>query len=141
MSLLSKDAILGASDIISEDVPVPEWGGSVRICVMSGLARDVFVSGEGKPDAGFSDFQARLLVATAVDGAGERIFEPADVERLQAKSRTVLDRLTTVAMRLNGIGHQAQEDIAKNSGAAQSGGTGSDSLSTSASPSDASSKS
>lgn len=139
MSLLTKDAILGASDIQTEDVPVPEWGGTVRICVMSGLARDVFISGEGKPDAGFSDFQARLLVATAVDAAGERIFEPDDVERLQAKSRTVLDRLTAVAMKLNGLGPQAQEDIAKNSGAAPSGDTGSASPSTSASPSEGSS--
>ncbi|MGO4811143.1 hypothetical protein AB4156_16395 [Cupriavidus sp. 2MCAB6] len=141
MSLLTKDAIFGASDIVSEDVPVPEWGGSVRVCVMSGLARDVFVSGGGKSDAGFSDFQARLLVATAVDAAGDRIFEPADVERLQAKSRTVLDRLTAAAMRLNGIGHQAQEDIAKNSDAALSGDTGSASPSISESPSGDSSKS
>lgn len=139
MSLLTKDAILGASDIQTEDVPVPEWGGTVRICVMSGLARDVFISGEGKADAGFSDFQARLLVATAVDAAGERIFEPDDVERLQAKSRTVLDRLTAVAMKLNGLGPQAQEDIAKNSDAAPSGDTGSASPSTSASPSEGSS--
>ena len=29
--ILNRDAILGAQDIPTEDIPVPEWGGSVRI--------------------------------------------------------------------------------------------------------------
>ena len=129
--LLNAAAILGAPDLKFEDVPVPEWGGAVRVAVMSGLARDEFTSGR---DDGFSNFQARLLMATAIDEEGLRLFTVDQIRVLQGKSAAVLDRLTEVAMHINGMGQKAQEDIAKNSEAAESGASGSDSRDTSASP-------
>ena len=35
MALLTRDEILAADDIKTEDVEVPEWGGDVRVSVMS----------------------------------------------------------------------------------------------------------
>jgi len=133
MSLLTADQILGASDLGGEDVPVPEWGGIVRISVMSGLARDSFV--EATTGAvPVSQFQALMLAATVVGDDGQPTFSAEQVQRLQGKSKDVLDRLVAVAMRINGIGRKATEDIAKNSEAAPSGDSGSGSPSSTVSP-------
>ena len=42
MSLLSKEAILAAQDLPSEDVEVPEWGGTVRVRGLDGKGRDEY---------------------------------------------------------------------------------------------------
>ena len=40
MTLLSKSAILCANDLQTEDVDVPEWGGTVRVRSFTGRERD-----------------------------------------------------------------------------------------------------
>ena len=42
MTYLSRDTILQREDIKTEDVEVPEWGGTVRVRGMSGVERDAF---------------------------------------------------------------------------------------------------
>ncbi|MFE3382837.1 hypothetical protein [Streptomyces anulatus] len=42
---LSAEQILDADDLAIEDVPVPEWGGTVRVKGMSGTERDRFEAG------------------------------------------------------------------------------------------------
>jgi hypothetical protein len=97
---------------------------------MSGLARDDFMT---RGDDGYSNFQARLLMATAIDESGVRLFNADQLAALQGKNKDVLDRLTEVAMRINGMGQAAQENIAKNSEAVASDASGSGSPGTSAS--------
>jgi len=133
MSILTKDAILGASDLPSEDVPVPEWGGTVRIAVMSGLMRDRFIGMQGAGNVPYSEFLARMLVVTAVDEADQPLFSEADVEALRGKNKQILDRLVEVALRINGMAPDAVETAGKNSDAAPSGDSGSSSPSTSVS--------
>lgn len=125
MTTLSKDAILGANDIKTEVVSIPEWGGSVRVSVMSGLARDAFMAMQEGKASGHSVFQAHLLAATLVSDDGSLIFTEADIGALRAKSRVVLDKLVDVALRINGMTVTAIEDAEKNSDAAQSGDSGS----------------
>lgn len=126
--LLSKSAILGASDLPHEDVPVPAWGGTVRVRTMTGAERDEFrtsiASEDGVPVGKFS---AALLAATCIDEAGKRLFSMDDMEALQTKSASSLDAPAAVAMRLNGLGATAVEDAVKNSESDQSGDSGSDS--------------
>jgi hypothetical protein len=127
MGLLSKLAILGADDLKHEDVPVPQWGGTVRIRVMTGVERDEFraaIASDGPVPVG--KFSAALLAATCVDESGGRLFTMDDMEALQAKSAASLDAPAAVAMRLNGLGATAVEDAAKNSASGQSGDSGSD---------------
>jgi hypothetical protein len=131
--LLTKDAILAANDLKHEDVPVPEWGGTVRVRVMTGVERDEFraaISGEKQVPIG--KFSAALLAATVIDESGARLFSITDVEALQAKSAASMDKPTAVAMRLNGLGEKAAEDALKNSEADQSADSGSGSPATSA---------
>jgi hypothetical protein len=129
MGLLSKSAILGAQDLKHEDVPVPQWGGTVRVRVMNGIERDEFraaiASESGSVPVG--QFSAALLAATCVDENGARLFTMEDIKALQAKSATSLDAPAAAAMRLNGLGNTAVEAAAKNSASGQSGDSGSDS--------------
>ncbi|HJV73170.1 MAG TPA: hypothetical protein VJ654_03025 [Noviherbaspirillum sp.] len=126
MTLLTKTAILSASDLKHEDVPVPQWGGTVRVRTMTGTERDEFraaIACDGGVPIG--KFSAALLAATIVDESGARLFTVADMEALQSKSAASLDAPAAVAMRLNGLGGNAIEDAAKNSESDQSGDSGS----------------
>ncbi|MBU9173982.1 MULTISPECIES: hypothetical protein [Burkholderia] len=124
--MLTRDQILAARDLETEVVHVPEWGGDVRIGVMSGKAREVLMDSLAEQQP-LSRFQALMLASTIVDDAGMPIFSADDVEQLRGKSTEVLVRLVEVAMRLNKIGQTAVEEAEKNSGAAPSGSSGSDS--------------
>lgn len=125
--LLSKSAILGASDLKHEDVKVPAWGGSVRVRTMTGQERDEFRTAISTSEGGIpvGKFAAALLVATLIDEAGNRLFSGADMDALQKKSAASLDAPAAVAMRLNGLGGQAVEDAVKNSEADQNADSGS----------------
>lgn len=114
--LLTKSALLEASDLRNEDVDVPEWGGSIRLAMMSGAMRDEFFASmrdaEGKFDT--RNYSARVIAFCAVDDAGARIFAPEDIPALAAKSAEVLDRVALVAMKLNRINNGAVEEAEKN---------------------------
>ena len=129
MTLLSKSAILGASDLKNEDVAVPAWGGTVRIRTMTGQERDEFrasiATAEGEPGVPIGKFSAALLVATCVDESGARLFTADDMAALQAKAAASLDAPAAVAMRLNGLGAGAVEAAEKNSVSGQSVDSGS----------------
>ena len=115
VTLLGRDAILGAKDAYREIVPVDEWGGSVCIRAMSGAERDEFRAAiEGMETSLVGKFEAPLLALTLVDEEGKRLFSIDDVEALRAKSATVLDRLARIALRVNGMSEEAQEEAAKN---------------------------
>jgi hypothetical protein len=126
--LLSKAAILAAVDLGHEDVPVPAWGGTVRIAAMSGLARDEFRAALAAHEDGapVGYFACALLATCCVDEDGNRLFDIEDIEALRAKSAVSLDAPAAVAMRLNGLGGGAVETAVKNSESGQSGDSGSD---------------
>ncbi|MBK5206125.1 MAG: hypothetical protein JJD98_12180 [Polaromonas sp.] len=126
MTLLSKSAILGASDLKHEDVDVPAWGGSVRVRTMTGAERDEFRASLSAIDSkDIGKFSAALLAVTLIDEAGDRLFSSDDIAALQAKSAKSLDEPASVAMRLNGLGAGSVEDAEKNSVSDQSDDSGS----------------
>lgn len=135
--LLNKAAFFAADDLIHEDVPVPQLGGSVRIRVMTGAARDEFndyirsFAEEKRPP---SAVNAALLVQTCIDESGAPMFDMEDIDMLRDKSAAALDVLAAAAMRINGLGATAVDDAAKNSASGQSDDSGSDSHSLSESP-------
>lgn len=129
MGLLSKDAILAANDARFEDVPVPEWGGSVRIKSMTAQERDAWeissmpdMSGMDPRDKDLlnkmkdrlDNVRARLVAFTAVDEAGSLMFSEEDVVALGKKSAAAIQRCYDVAQRLNGLGEKQVEALAKN---------------------------
>lgn len=115
--LLSKDQILSASDRKFIDVDVPEWGGSVRLAVMSGTARDCYeaslvqIGKDGKAQNDLSNIRAKLVSACLVDANFEPIFTAAELGK---KSGAVLDRLFDACNKLNAVTDAEVEQAAKN---------------------------
>lgn len=130
MKLLTKEQIISVNDRKTADIQVPEWGGAIRLVVMSGAERDAFHASREGRKTGLSDFEAALLAATIVDAEGKHVFTAEDIESLSSKNKDVLDRLSSEAATLNGFGAKAQENAEKNSVAATSGDSGSASPST-----------
>ena len=121
MALLSRDQILGANDLKTEQVPVPEWGGDVLVGTMTGTARDAYeqsiieVDSQGKAKQNLQNIRAKLLAAVLVDENGNRLFSEKDINALGKKSSAALDRVFTVAQRINSVSDEDIEDLAKNS--------------------------
>lgn len=104
---LSRDAILAAEDRKVEEVEVPEWGGSVKIAVMTGTQRDVWEQSlVARNGVNIANIRARLVAMCAVDDAGGRLFSDDDAIALGTKSAIALDRCAKVAQRLNGLGKE-----------------------------------
>jgi len=117
MKRLTASEILDAADIKYVDVDVPEWGGTVRIAVMSGTARDAYeqqiTSRRGKTDT-VENLRALYLSYCLVDEDDKLLFSPADIARLGSKSGNVLSRLFSEATLLNALGIEGMEEQAKN---------------------------
>lgn len=118
MGLLSKDAILASHDLATEDVEVPEWGGTVRLRLLTGTERarvedDVLEArNKGKEVA---LFKLRVLALCLVDDAGNRLFTDAELGQLGKKSANVIESLFKRCQQANGLGGDAVEEEEKNS--------------------------
>lgn len=136
-----REQILAAHDEHMEMVSIPEWGNlTVYVRIMTGAERDKFeadtVRTNGKDmKLNMINVRARLCVLCACDEKGKRIFLDADADALGDKSARGLDRIFSVAQRLNKLRKEDVEDLAKNSGSALSGASISSSPDTSAAPS------
>ncbi len=119
MAILTRDAILQANDMHTERVEVPEWGGSVLVSSMTGRDRDRFeasLMGTKGSDttANMANIRARLAAITCVGEDGQQIFTLKDIEALGRKSASALDRIFSVAQKMNGIGDDAVGELAGN---------------------------
>lgn len=125
MALLTRDQILGADDLLFEDVPVPEWGGTVRVRGLSGAERDDFEAGvvqvKGKKTSmNLRNLRARLVALAVVGADGKRLFADSDVRALGHKSAAALQRVFEAAQRLSGLSDEDVEELTKNSDSDQS---------------------
>jgi hypothetical protein len=118
---LSAEQILDAEDLHFEDVPVPEWGGTVRVRELPGTERDKFEAQfVGKDGAsiraeGLEGFRARLAAAAIVDAEGKPLFRSvAETKRLGEKSATALQRVCDAAMRLSAMSEDDVKELAGN---------------------------
>lgn len=127
--LLSREQILGADDRKTEDVEVPEWGGTVRVQALSGTDRDAYeagivqIRGDGSRTFTLANARARLVALSVVDGEGTRFFSEADITALGAKSAQALERVFDVARRLSGLAEEDIEGLVEGFASAPSGGS------------------
>ncbi|MEV4093785.1 hypothetical protein [Streptosporangium saharense] len=109
MALLGREQILAANDLPVEDVPVPEWGGEVRLRGLTGAELDeyqgslVVQTANGQQKANLRNATAKLVSRCAIDEDGAPLFEPKDLLKLSSKSAVALQRLFAVAQKLNGL--------------------------------------
>lgn len=129
--LLTKDQILKANDLPTEDVPVPEWGGTVRLRTLMGTERDEFeagsLKGKGKNrEVNLANLRARLVGLCITDAAGNRLFDDSDIRALGRKSSKALARVFEACQKLNGLGDDDVEELAEGFDNAQSDASTSD---------------
>jgi hypothetical protein len=144
MALLSADQILSADDRRYEIVPVPEWGGEVRLRSLSGAERDEYEDSlvqqvGNKQVTNARNARAKLVALCAVDANGQPLFSKAQVIKLGSKSSAALQRLFDVACRMNGFTDEDVKELEGNSDGGPLGPPTSDSPSPTDSPSTSSS--
>lgn len=105
MMLLTREAIVQAQDLKSERVSIPEWGGEVRVRMMTGTERDALgrsmLGADGKPS--MAGYDVKLVARCMVGEDGLPLFGPDEVEALGAKSAAALQRVYEVAERINSM--------------------------------------
>jgi hypothetical protein len=109
--LLTREQIISTQDLKSEDVPVPEWGGTVRVRSMTGAERDklgrALIGTDKKPD--MSRYRTQLLAICMVGEDGVALFGLDEIDALGQKSSVALERAYSVAEKLNNSGADAVE--------------------------------
>lgn len=112
MRRLSKQDILQASDLPTEEVYVPEWGGSVLVRGMTAAERDRFEAEivrqtrEGVK-VELHGIRAKLCAMAIVDEQGNRLFSDEEIAILGNKSASALQRIFEVALRLSRFSGEA----------------------------------
>lgn len=119
--ILGREQILKADDVTTEEVAVPEWGGSVLVRGLTGRHRDAFeaslVERRGKRNVpNVDNIRAKLVAKCCVDEAGERLFTDFDANVLGDRSGAALDRVYEVAARLSGIGDEDLDELTEDFG-------------------------
>lgn len=121
MTLLSRDQIFAVSDIETEEVFIPQWGGTVRVKGLTAAERDAYEAGvmqqRGKNiELNRRNIRAKLVALAVIDADGNRLFGNADINALGNKAAGALDLIYGVASRLSGFSAEDEEELAKNSG-------------------------
>jgi len=110
------DILALPSDIVIEEVPVPEWNDSVLIRSMSGAERDAFeMANRKKGQTDLRNYRARYLVRCIVNENGTKIFTDAQAAELGKRSSKVIDRLYAVAAKLSGMDDESEAEVEGNS--------------------------
>jgi len=115
MAILTKADILAADDRSLVEIAIPEWGGSVKIRVMSGTERDRFESEFVNGNKTVDNVRAKLVAKCVCSDDGTRLFSEADIPLLGEKSAAVLDTLFASCMKHNKFTKDDVSDLAKNS--------------------------
>lgn len=113
---LTREAILAATSLPTEEVEVPEWGGTVVVRGMDGEGRDEFeasmlVERGGQVVQDAANTRAKLAARCIIDPeTREPMFTQQDVYALGKLSGAALNRVFAVASRLSGL---RSDDIAE----------------------------
>ena len=114
---LSREQILGADDLVVEEVDTPEWGGVTFVRMLG--CDEYYTYSRGVVKDGVV-IEANLITKycsfVICNSKGERLFSDEDVEKLGRKYWHVLLRVHDAAKKLNG----EDEDMVKNSDSTQS---------------------
>jgi len=115
--LLTREQILKSNDRKHVEIEIPEWGGKVRIGVLSGYDREKAEEEFSKTNLNAQDKYNRrafFVAISVIDEKGNRIFTMDDVKALNEKNWEALDRIVDSSRLLNKIGDEAVEALAKN---------------------------
>lgn len=127
---LTKEQILGCSDIETREVDIPQWGGKILLRSLNGLEREQ-LEGRIQKFANTGSVskkgvvRAVSLIMTAVDEQGNFLFTLDDAETLALKSAAPLDIAFDVILEMNHMSKKDAEDLEKNLEETETDGSGS----------------
>lgn len=135
MALVTKAQISAAVDRKWEDVPVPEWGGEVRLMSLSAADRGYIEAGTVVANGqnpqlkveSLKTYREKLVGLSMVDDNYERIYSNKEIAdgALAGKDGQIIERLAAKVQELSGMGRFAKREIEGNSDAAPSGSSAS----------------
>lgn len=130
MAVLTREQIDKASDVVTERIPVPEWGKDAEVIITSMGAdeRDAWeasmIETRGNSQKmNYKQARAKLVARCLVDEAGKRLYTDSEVDSLGKRNGAVLDRLFAVAKRINALEKKDVDDLTKNSNAGPTEGS------------------
>lgn len=120
--LLTADDILNTTDIVTEKVECPEWGGYVYVRALTARERDTYEASlvkqtkRNKATVDKSNIRAKLCIKACVKSETDHtpLFTQAHLEQLALKSSKPIDRIFSAAARLSGISDVEDEEEIKN---------------------------
>jgi hypothetical protein len=116
MAILTKEQIIAVQDLVTEEVAVPSWGGSVLVRSLTARERGQLISSIVDQRAGgrtlkLTEIQVRTCAMAIVDAQGNRMFEEADIAKLGRKSSGALQIVFEVAQRLSGLSDDQVKEL------------------------------
>lgn len=132
MGLLTREQVVACDDRRYEVIPVPEWGGEVRVRSLTEpeyhAYRDSVMTRAGKDrEVNERTMRACLVAACVVDEAGQTIFKVEDLtggkDETKAKSAHAIALIWKLAARLCGMDDDDIGEILKNCAAGQRAGS------------------
>lgn len=128
---LSREEILTAEDIQTEEVEVKEWKtkgnpkGLVLVRGLTGQERDRFqisvMKNPGKStEINLMNASSKLVSLCVIDEKGKRVFNQRDVLALSKKSGAAINTVFTVCQRLSGLTSEDLEELTENLSLGQS---------------------
>lgn len=117
---LTREQFLSARDLRLVEVPVPEFGegASIHVGPMTAVARERWETAVQK-DGGDGNIRALLVIYTAVDPAGNRLFSESDLSAVRELSASAIDRIFTASIRVNRLGKEDMDELEEKSPAIQ----------------------
>lgn len=112
--LLNKNDIFASKDLTFREVEIPQWGGNVRIKVMS-IAEQIAFERLNKSKKDDSELVFALLSQCCVDEDGNHLFNEDDISELNKKSSTPVLVLFKACLDLNSMNQVDLDKQAKNS--------------------------
>jgi hypothetical protein len=134
--ITNKSQINSAVDRKWEDVPVPEWGGDVRLMELSAADRGYIEAGSVVANGqnpqlkveSLKVYREKLVGMAMVDENFDRLYTNKDIAagELGSKSGAIIERLAAKVQELSGMGRYAVKEAEGNSEAAPSDSSASD---------------
>ena len=126
MPVLTREQIDKAQDLLREVVDVPEWGDGAQVVITSMGAdeRDAWeasmIETRGNSQRmNYRQARAKLVSRCMVDESGKRLYSDSEIDALGKRNGAVIDRLFSVAKRINALEKKDIDELTKNSSAGQ----------------------
>jgi hypothetical protein len=120
-NFLGRRDLLALADRAVEELEIPEWSTWVRVKAWDGATRWRVLQAWPQSRERRENLWALVAALSLVDEEGERLFTDADLGELAKKNARALDRIFTVALRLNGLEPGARESLGNDSRPMQNG--------------------